>query len=128
MNIYDFGIFKALKNELNKHGILNVFNADVNTDAINDNSSCVTINVCGIQQYMKFRCSANIDITIINGSNALEQKLTSVVNGFSIHSMPLIQNKYEIGTVCFKPKNNTFNKGKITLHAFILLNRIYEDE
>ena len=128
MKVYDFGIFKALKQEFNKYGVTNVFNADVSADAVNDNSQCVTINVGVIRQYMKFRCSANIDISMINGSHALEQKISSIVQEFSSHSMPLVLGKCEIGSVCFKPKSDVFDKGKMTLQAFVLLKRIYKDE
>ena len=75
MGSYDYGVFNALKKELEGNGVdQRVLPAPIPVGAVNDNEQYVSIKVDSIQQMIGVRACADIELQICGDCGPLKRK------------------------------------------------------
>ena len=129
MGSYDYGVFNALKKELEGNGVdQRVLPAPIPVGAINDNEQYVSIKVDSIQQMIGVRACADIELQICGDCGPLKRKTAKALEKIAMKSARLMVGSVEIGDVCFRVNRRDLGTNKIGIQAFIVFERIYRDE
>lgn len=129
MGSYDYGVFNALKKELEGNGVdQRVLPAPIPVGAVNDNEQYVSIKVDGIQQMIGVRACADIEVQICGDCGPLKRKMAKALEKIAMKSARLMVGSVEIGNVCFRVNRRDLGTNKIGIQAFIVFERIYRDE